>query len=133
MCTPSTWYNTYIYLFVNDDPTQEVNSFLCARPVTTYLSELDHPNPHTLTDTVFSKEITFLTYNYTFIYEWDSSTGFLTNFKIIYLGATILEIGIPGLFLGYEIPLVLGIIGIVIVGIYIYMRRRSSSVKRSEL
>ncbi len=123
--------DTYQYLFINDDPTNEVNSFLCASPVSTYLSELDHPNPHTLTDTTLTREITFLTYNFTFVYQWDSSTGFLNNFKIIYYGNTILEIAIPGLLFGYEIPIFLGIIGIIIVGIIIILRKMFKKDERS--
>ena len=121
--------DTFLYIFINDDPSNEVNTFLCAKPVSTYLDELSFPDPHTLNGYELTREITFLNLNFTFVYKWDSSTGFLSDFKIIYLGNVILEIGVPGLFFGYEIPIILGIVGVSIlgIGIIIFLRKRPKS------
>ena len=120
------------YLFVNDDPSNEVNAFLCAKPVSEYIGETTTGSDNDLEDTTVTREIDYLTYTFTFVYTWDSDTGFLSNFKIIYLGATVLEIGIPWLFFGYEIPIILGITAIVVVGvvIIILLRRKFKSGKR---
>ena len=63
--------------------------------------------------------------NFLEIYIYDTQTGFLTGYKIIDEGGTVIyEYGSSQFIPGYEIPIILGIIGIFTIGLIYIMKKR---------
>jgi hypothetical protein len=116
--------DSYRFVFINDAPSNVVTPFMCAKPVSTYISETSTGSANTLTGTTLSRVIAYDIYEFTFEYQWDETTGMLKTFKIIFQSKIILEIGPPQLNL--FLPILIGIGAAAIIGIvYIFYRRRS--------
>jgi len=73
-------------------------------------------------DSIFDEEENFLE-----VYTYDTQSGFLTQFQIIDEDGTVIyEYGLSQFIPGYEIPLILGITGIIIIGLIYIVKKRNN-------
>ncbi len=90
--------------------------------------EDDHEEWYAKDNTVIHDGI-FIEENYVEVFTYDTNTGFLIEYKIIDEDGTIIYKYRQSVFIpGYELPLLLGITGIFVIGLIFIMKKRNNLI-----